>query len=410
MFEASVFQKIIDAWSKDQEHPHRKRLKKALPREEDVRFILETAFKASIKREEGQTIRFSVTLLSKEDTLKAKRHESKQVIMTFEDAYPLTEDWIAKLAPAFDPETTSLIVSVENKQKIEYKIWGAMFFGATFDTRFETPPATYLTRPDVFTVTSTIPGSLIISRRDFQIGQFILGEFTEAIPTPFIEKAMGSYLHTTIENNDGYKEYKNDYWCFYRDTIIRLLDEASTRGHGGIIIIIPNNKVDYYKSKKHGDKNAIDTRNSFQGSLEIESLLKQIIALSCKSQTNDDKNKEIGLKREYIERIAAIAQLACVDGALILSSSLEVISFGSILNAPKCEKNILIGPGGFSRSGEEFEISKRGTRHQSAFGFINECEDCIGFVISEDGSVRGIVKTKENTLLCWPNCRRSMFI
>ena len=97
MFEASVFQKIIDTWSKDQENPHRKRLKKTLPREEDVRFILETAFKASLKREEGQTIRFSITLLSKGDTLKAQRHETKQVIMTFEDAYPLTEDWIANM-------------------------------------------------------------------------------------------------------------------------------------------------------------------------------------------------------------------------------------------------------------------------------------------------------------------------
>jgi len=65
MFEEAIIQEIIEAWSANQAHPYRDRKQKPLPTPQDIRAILETAFLASIRHEEGRPVAFSITLLYK---------------------------------------------------------------------------------------------------------------------------------------------------------------------------------------------------------------------------------------------------------------------------------------------------------------------------------------------------------
>jgi DNA integrity scanning protein DisA with diadenylate cyclase activity len=240
-------------------------------------------------------------------------------------------------------------------------------------------------------------GSLLITRGNSQIGRFINGKFIRATPDPFYSKAMGSYILATIRDHDGFKKYENTYWHVYRETLDVLLDEASARGHGGTVIVIPDGHTDELAE-------FFSATYSFTSEFNLASAMTRLISESSSELIR------LALNKSYLERIEALAQLSSVDGALVFSSRLEVISFGSILRAPIWRGRVAVGADGFGGGGEEFDYSKLGTRHKSAINFIGTCTGSYGFVISEDGPVRGLVKKDEDTILCWPDCNISMFV
>jgi len=402
MFEEAIIQEIIEAWSANQAHPYRDRKQKPLPTPQDIRAILETAFLASIRHEEGRPVAFSITLLYKDfDGEEERRSGHRYMIMTFSESIPFTVDAITKIAPAFDSKTTSLIVAPIDKLKPEYEIWGAIFYGPSTN-RFDEIPLVIgdlsLSRPDDMTVTAVSPGSLVISRGGGVIGRFLFGNFEKAVPTPFVSRAMGQYIMDIIKNHKGFEQFQNSYWHIYRDTLLYLLSEVSTRGHGGTIVLIPSSKAQEYKS-------LIDSKYVFKENFNLEDLLNRIL-----KEKSSEILFNIALNKKYTERVAFLAQLSCIDGALILTDKLHLLSIGSTLSAPKWNGDIVKGPDGFGGGGERFDTSKLGTKHNSAINFVGACPGCIVFVISQDGPVRGLVRKDEETVLCWPDCLVSMFL
>jgi len=175
MLDQEIYKEIQRAWTDDQNHPHRGRNEEPLPDLNSIKEIVETAFWASLKKEEEQPITFSLVLSDRElekNTLKAGR---SQLIMSFDKPVNLSVDSLVKLAPAFSPKMTSLIVSPMSNDKKAYEIWGAMFF-SPLSSLFEEIPSQIanqiFSRPDAFMVTATSPGSLIVSRANSQIGGF----------------------------------------------------------------------------------------------------------------------------------------------------------------------------------------------------------------------------------------------
>jgi hypothetical protein len=78
--------------------------------------------------------------------------------------------------------------------------------------------------------------------------------------------------------------------------------------------------------------------------------------------------------------------------------------------ASKWGKRILVGPDGFGGGGKEFDASTLGNRHNSTIDFVGACPGCIGFVVSQDGPIRGFARKDNDTILCWRDCRVSMFV
>jgi hypothetical protein len=402
MFEKNIFEKIIRAWELDQNHPLRNRHKKRIPEINQLSTIIETAFLASLKREEGYPITFSIALLLKEDIEKELSTGLRQVILAFDKRLPFTVESITKLAAAFDSRTSALIIEPKNNEKDRFDIWGTMLFG-TSEHSFNQIPASVddlnLSRPDVLIVTATSAGSLLITRGDSQIGRFAVGEFTSAVPNPFTSHAMGNYIIDAIKKDKGFHEHKNLYWHVHRDSVDYLLSGTSSRGHGGTVIIIPENKVTEYREYYHA-------KYTFTGSLGLEKLIDKMFKYS----NHENILFKLVVNKKYSERLDALANLACIDGALILSSRLEVLSFGATLKAPeKWRGEVNIGPDSFGGGGGFFDTSKLGTRHNSAIDFVGACPGSVGFVLSQDGPIRGLVRKDNNTVLCWPDCRVSMF-
>lgn len=404
MFDVSTIEEIIDTWIADQKHPERYRKQKPIPDIADVRFLVETAFWASLKKEEDQPVSFSIALLTKEEVEQEfELSGRRQLIMCFERPFPLSVDSLTKIAAAFHPQFTALIIESENSDKSRYKIWGAMFFSSLSNPLKEIPvwieDQTFV-RPDVFMVTAISPGSLMISRGNSQIGRFVSGQFIKAVPTPFSSWAMGNYIKNIYSESNSPNFFKPNYWHTFSSSLDYLLSEISSRSHGASLLIVPS-----FCGKDY--RNLYSRRYSFPESLQIDDMIQSLINLPTDT---DNSILRLGYNKKIAERICALAQLACIDGALVITETFQVLSFGATLRAPRWKGGVIVGPYGYSDGGEEFEHRMLGTRHHSVMNFIGECGESIGFVVSQDGPIRGFIKKDGETLLCWPDCRVSMFV
>lgn len=396
MFEKIVFERIQDIWNSEQVRCN-EQAKKNPPEFEALRAVVETAFLASLKKEEGQPVEFSLALMTEkeiESTNFIREYGATQVILRFHQALPFNVESITKIASAFDKNTTTLAVeSAPNS----YQIWGALFYGPTTNLFDEVNSGSTL-RPDCLIVKTASAGSLAIARGQHLLGHFESGKFNRSVPSPFTSEAMGNYVIAAIKRNRSW-DSKNSYWHIYRDALELVLAEASRRGHGGTIVLIP--PADVATSRRH-----FQSTYSFTGDLGIGTLIDQTMT----SKKNDPLVFDIK-KRLLARRLKALAQLASVDRALIITTEWEVLAFGANLATKESwTKNVLVGPDAFGGGGGNFERSKLGTRHNSAIDFIGACPAAICFVISEDGPIRGFAKRDDETILCWPDCRVSMSV
>lgn len=405
MFDPIVFEQVRRYWIADQEHPHRGRSQNPIPELGDFAALIETSFVASIQREEGRFANFALTLLFVDATGREQaRSGSTQELIKFATALPLIPDAVTKLSPACDHRIGALAVSRLPQISGGYGIWGLLFFGRT-TTRFDEVPVSLqgftMSRPDLLTVTAVSPGSLLVSRGIALIGRFILGKFTPARPTPFVSGAMGAVIIDSIRDSVGYQKYGNHYWHVYRDALEYLLSAAAARGHGGTIIVVPRNMVGKCEA-------GFQPRYGPAGRLRTTTLIEHSLGLMKGSDICITSG--IAYNGEIATRLDFLAQLSCIDGALLISEDLEVIDFGTTLRGEKWQGKVVIGPDGLGGGGEEFDLSRLGTRHNAAANFVGRFPHCYGFVVSQDGPIRGFVRKDESTLYCWPDCMASMFV
>jgi hypothetical protein len=176
-----------------------------------------------------------------------------------------------------------------------------------------------------------------------------------------------------------------------------LLAESASRGHGATIVILPSGGAvvpDDFIFKKYRLEADTHLRTCFEEVLIYGSHLFA---------------GGITYHRLILEHLQRLAQLSTVDGALILTSALELVAFGTKLQAPPWHGKALLGPDGWGNTSEDtFPAQRYGTRHNSAIDFAAACKGSTVFVISQDGPIRAFVRPDEGTVLCWPDCTESM--
>lgn len=399
MIEESIIKHIIECWAADQAHPYRDRAQRPLPNLADVKDIIETSFFASLKREEDRPIRFSIVLASAYD-LNGQPHRYRYELQRFATPLSFTVESISKLAPAFDPSRSAIAVGKTSGDD-ELACWGIFFFDPKPHRYNEIPVGTEggtCFRPDLFSVSVKVPGALQISRMDSHIGRFVNGEFIPASPSPLTSTSLGLHLIQPLERTELWQKHNTLYWHYHRDALEVLLSEAASRGHGATIVLL-------------GTVNSVCSREfivekyRFDDSISLKSRFENAIAHSY------DVISGIAYRKRILEHLQVLAQLSAVDGALVLSMELDLVSFGATLKAPKWEGKIILGPDGYGYTKDvDFNAKRLGTRHNSAIDFAAACPGSIVFVISQDGPIRAFVNSGEDAVLCWPDCTESMFV
>ena len=125
MLDPKFTEQILAVWKADESHPHRSRAKRILPPRNAIHQFIDSAFLATLRDEEGQQVRFSVALVLEEDMAVAEGLTTLDPI-PLESAVEFTAASLIKLAGAFEPELTTIIVKW-NSNNSSFSYWGLTF-------------------------------------------------------------------------------------------------------------------------------------------------------------------------------------------------------------------------------------------------------------------------------------------
>ncbi|MBF0371682.1 MAG: hypothetical protein HQL52_19775 [Magnetococcales bacterium] len=409
LFDTHTIQQVIALWQQEE--------KEDLPPlfSDHVQRIMETVFLAGLHRVEDHPVTLSVTLTEPVENLETDR-PGENIYIRFGKKRPFTVDTLDKLAMGFDPLTTALGVSpvVGTPQLLE--IWGAIFTSRRGRDRFDPLPFG-IPAPDLLTISTFQAGSLSFFRENRLIARFNAGRLSEPASKPFTSSLMGWNLLERIKSHSEFKRCGTKYWYIYRHFIDRLLLEGGKLGHGGTIVWMPNApwggvdepQYSHWMLPKHILLDAPKGAPLLEDLCAMEQMREENRSARHSGQPVADghviEETVLECKRKVVDHAELLANLTRLDGALIIDHSLRPISFGTILAAPHWPHQTLRWPDErMMHHPGPIDLSRYGTRHNSAVNFVGQHPGAVVFVISQDGPVVGLTRKDDTTIFWWPDC------
>jgi hypothetical protein len=404
---------VLAAWASDQHHPHRGRTEKPIPSEQDFAVLLDTMFKASLLHEEGKPVSTSVTWVSRNDfeTHEVGRMRQSKLSLEFDAPIAFEAHNLAKLSGIVNGKTGTLLAC---RTESSAYIWGVCYFMRGTGPIGEIPAMAMEVRhlsPDYPTVTVTSVGSMQITRSGSVIGRVEGGKFLQAQATVLTSYMLGQYLYRLIDievdfNSQSFNSPEDaDAATSFLNCVEFIVGVLSQHRMGATVIFVP-------PSLKERILEETDTAWKVHGSLEIDQLQRERLNWQKEAQKSKDNTGvlfRLKIDQALRQRLRSLVDLAGIDGAVLLTPSFEVIGFGMKLKSPKWERDVQHGPVIHPIEKQQLDFSRLGTRHNSALNFVGSIEGSVAFVASSDGPIRALVRSTEENIWYWPDCRVSMF-
>ena len=328
-----------------------------LPDAEAIAAVIDAAFWASLRREEGYIPKISLALVSQEQATRP---------MIFERPLPLDPALLAKVAPAVERAGIHLGVWDRGDGLL---VWGTV----------TAIPAICL----VLEVAA--PGLLVVKHhRGEESGKFVNIAVLEGDRIKMIDERASSLpdCPALLSSLLGFDAPSS--WIESGNLLVQLAVSMRAHGRGGSMLIVPA---------------ASDTWR--------ESIVRPILyaatppftGLAELNQVGSDERGERWWQDELARTVSAVAGLTEVDGATILTSDYSLLGFGAKIirrkGWPLVERVTVTEPivGGVAAEVEPSQLG--GTRHLSAAQFVQDQHDSVALVASQDGRF---------TIFAWSPC------
>lgn len=316
------------------------------PKAEVIEAIIDTAFWASLRREEGLSPKISLAYLSPE--------EAKQPLL-FEERLPLTTETLTKLAPGVERSGIHLGVWLEGNKLC---VWG---------TTLQVPSYCFIL--DV-----SEPGLLVVKhRRKGGYGKFVN-----------VAVLIGDQIKIVNERNAGLPDCPAPLISLLGfdspssgdsiNLLIQLGVSMRAHQHGGALLVVPSGNQSWKESIIYPVKYLVQP--AFSG---LANLVSQEVEDGNLSQWQVDVRREID----------GLAGLTAIDGATIINDRYELLAFGAKIGRPEgngvVDKIFVTEP---IVGGETLIVhpsQSGGTRHLSAAQFVHDQRQALAFVASQDG-------------------------
>ncbi|OLE53225.1 MAG: hypothetical protein AUG51_14125 [Acidobacteria bacterium 13_1_20CM_3_53_8] len=327
------------------------------PDAQAIEAIIDAAFWASLRREEGYSPKISLAYLPP--------NQAGQPLL-FEHVLPLTPTTLSRLAPAVERPGIHLGIWRDLDQ---LSVWG-----------------TTRTIPKLCLVLEVIePGLLVVKYRRGQEpskfvnvvvlkGDQIKVVDEEGASLPDCPALLTSLLDFGSPDSDS-------------DSVNVLIQlAASMRAHsrGGSLLVVPQGSEAWQESIVHPIAYSVAPPYS-----ELADLMRQ---------GEEMRNRRLW-QEALLDAVEAIAGLTAVDGATVISSQYELLAFGAKIGrrdgGAQIEQVVVTEPivGGVASIVHPVQFG--GTRHLSAAQFVQDQRDSIALVASQDGRF---------TVFAWSPC------
>ena len=310
-----------------------------------IEAVIDAAFRASLRREEGYIPRLSLAILSPED--------AGHTLM-FEEALPLTPGSLARLSPAV--ARPGLHVGVWNVRDQLYA-WG---------TVRSLPISSCV-------IEVAAPGLLVVKHRQIDQSRKLVnvavleGDQIKIVDDRASRTADCPPLVSSLLGCDGTSNLNSV------DVLVELAVSMRAHGRGGALLVVPSDSEQWRESIVHPLPYAVRPRFSTLGDLARE------------SGERVDRHWEADLNAA----VEMIAGLTAVDGATLITAQYELIAFGAKIarrdDHLRVEHVIVTEPIEDSAPVIVHPTQLGGTRHFSAVQFVHDQRNAMALVASQDG-------------------------
>jgi DNA integrity scanning protein DisA with diadenylate cyclase activity len=303
--------------------------------------IIDAAFWASLRREEGQTPRISLAFLSTADA----RHS-----LTFASKLALAPSVLSKVAPAVERPGIHLGVWHDGE---DFFVWGT-----TRDV-----PAFCLV------VEVVASGLIVVKHRSEPFGKFVNVAVLEGDQIKIVDEAVGRVVPDcpqVVSSLAGANDHKSASGV--TTVLIQLAASMRAHGRGGALLVVPSGSDAWRESIVTPVVYAVDPPFSE---------LAQLVAAG-----NADSD-------DLMRAVDAIAGLTAVDGATIINDRYDLLAFGAKIARRRGSTPVEIvnvtEPVEGSAATKATPTQLGGTRHLSAAQFVHDQHDAMALVASQDG-------------------------
>ena len=303
--------------------------------------IIDAAFWASLRREEGQAPKISLAFLPPDRAKHA---------LTFAGRLPLSPAVLSKVAPAVERPGIHLGVWRSGE---EFFVWG---------TTREVPAFCLV----VEVVTS---GLIVVKHRSEPFGKFVNVAVLEGDQIKIVDEGVGHVVPdcpAVVTSLVGAKDKTTGSGL--TTVLIQLAASMRQHGRGGALLVVPGGANDWRESIVSPMQYAVEPPYS------------ELARLSCANNADPDD-----LKRA----VDAVAGLTAVDGATIINDRYDLLAFGAKIARKRGSTPVefvnLTEPVEGSRPVRATPAQFGGTRHLSAAQFVHDQRDATALVASQDG-------------------------
>jgi hypothetical protein len=316
------------------------------PDAEDIEAVIDAAFWASLRREEGVTPTISLALLPPD--------ASPQSIHFAADL-PLRAGALAKLAPAV--ERPGIHIGVW-RQGGGLRVWGTTRSIPAFC-------------PVVEVVAS---GLIVIKHRSDPFGKFVNVAVLEGDQIKIVDEGFSRTPDCPgpVRSLLGFERPGQSVGQV--DVLVQLAASMRTHHRGGALLVVPAESPAWQESIVLPVQYA------------VEPAFTELTALVAR-EADDATSHEW---QEDLRRvIAAVAGLTAVDGATILTDRFEVVAFGAKIarrrGHPPVDRVVVTEPVEGTETQVVGSTQLGGARHMSAAQFVHDQRESIAMVASQDG-------------------------
>ena len=382
-----------------------------LPRLSQLRYILSTAFFASLVREEKRDLRFLLCCAPDLDVLRDGLGETVPVV-ELAAPRPLTVETLRALAPAVSPQNAALLVRcpLDRDDPAACEIAGILHLGshlalARSGRSFYCRPAPY-----ALLVEACGAGEVHVYQGGLKVAAMQTGRLHDQMAYSALEFLPISDLlarglaalqpRVLAAEHEPPRERSDFEWTALLNTVLCIVNGIREHGHGGTLLLAAPGAERALPARarfgvvEHGSvlgDRFVDFLNARHLFTEAEWQVKRRGALPDAAVEIAHLRSAVFQAEEDLADAADVAAgLSAIDGALVLTSDLRVIGFGAeiVLDAAQpVSAADLSGSGGRPGAAPAVDSESFGMRHRSALRCIGAADAAAAFVVSQDGAV-----------------------
>jgi hypothetical protein len=318
----------------------------SMPDVKAIEAVIDAAFWASLRREEGYVPRVSLALVSPADATRP---------LLFQRPLALEAGALTRVAPAVERAGIHLGVW---RDREELLVWGT--------TR--TIPA------GCFVLEVAAPGLLVVKEHHGEYtGKFANVAVLEGDQIKIVDaQAAGPDCPPILRSFLAFDPPPSS--ADSANILMRLAVSMRAHGRGGVLLVVPPRTDDWRESIVQPISYALSP--SF---FELTDLSRETPDPATRRSWQDALDRAV----------EAVAGLTAVDGATVLTTEYELLAFGAKITRrkgwPQVERVIMTEPieGGVAAIAEPTQLG--GTRHLAAAQFTHDQRDAVALVASQDG-------------------------